>query len=1322
MGYFIPRTFPVILSDMLATLLDKTALTDLNYGSVFTTLLEAAAQEDDEQYFQMMEIIRGYQLDTTTEADLDSRAAEYGVTRLAAQAASTNVTFGDDSFTKVSTSVYSGLPGAIAGSQQINGEVNVSFSSSGGSIVIGRGTPRCETIPYYSIIDNETYITFLLGVSAGSRSSLLYDHAVNEEIVLSQGGDRVITAGTLVKVPASDTLSEISYTLDEAATIYDGETESELSAVTATEAGIKGNVPIGAIRTFASSPFNGATVYNPARVTNGSDDETDQQLRDRIRETVQSLSRGTPKAIMSEVLGTTYENKRVVSATLTDATVPTDIVKVYIDDGTGLIPTFDHVGFEELIASADGGEKYLTLRNTPVVKASVETQIEEPYDMSGGATGGNLYFEVGGVPETISFGTGDFSSITAATVQEIITKINNASVLAEARATSDGTMFRLFSRGVNNEEIQVLSTGARNVNTYLRFPTDKKHTIKLYKKSDGVLSLLNKDGSTATIEADLGPYFVNTGSLLSLIVDGAADAIHNIWFNDAALGSVESFVEYINARASGFIAKSSSSGTRLALASTREESSDSKIHVLDQFDYMMNDISGITYDNFTPGDPIALFTADNDAVWLASIVPFNSVYYCRTSVSQPSITIVPEICYLTATGWSDPIGVTDLTDGFRDTGHVLFNAASDWSAVSDPHVNGGIAYYWLRIKRTQNSVINNPATGYLRICDANMSFSFPGTEAVGTNKDYTLNRFLGQIHLEEALVRGDAVAVGLDNDTYDARASVSQVFPASVTGITGAVLTIIDSGITSNLTFNFNAGTLATVVDFINDNIMGSVATLDGNNVTLRTNRLDDGSIQCSLSGTTGTVIDFDSDLVENFISHQPSIESVSTNAVGTGDTGVFEFEQDDTLIIAIDGNDAIAVPAFYEATMQTGTTGGALMCPELSAIFPSDSDLVSFRFVVSSGSYEGITGSVSAYDATDGKITPNPGLDAISAVQATGSIESSGIADLVLVARGTGAYGVYDGATGNNITVQVRAKSGGYETITISNGVTGFVYATDYLYANDDGYTGPTGTAGITGNIKFAISRYCPLVTVTAGANVYTNELTIGDYQLAGGRDAANAPSIGDTIQIMPLTVQNVVDFWNNDQISAEVNLLNDQANIDVLSNGAVQIASKSTGEDASVYVTGGGANSKLQFTTRKILGVDGYKHFTGLLREAQWKIDGKLDDQTNYPGVRAAGVQIEVLEPVIVPVFVSLTITSSAGSSVSILSNEIKSSIATHINKLAVGNDVTISDLIVVVKRVTGVSDVVITSLNGYETNLLISDNQLARISSDNITISGD
>jgi uncharacterized phage protein gp47/JayE len=1312
MGYFIPRTFPVILSDMLATLLDKTALTDLNFGSVFTTLLEAAAQEDDEQYFQMMSIIRGYQLDTTTDSDLDDRASEYGVTRLAAQAASTDVTFGDDSFTKISTSVFSGLPGAISGSQQINGEVSVAFSSSGGSIVIGRGTSRCETISYYSIIDNETYITFLLGTGAGARSSLLYDHAVNEEIVLSQGGDRAISAGTLVKVPSSDTLSEISFTLDEAAIIYDGEVESELSVVTASEAGIKGNVPIGAIRNFASSPFSGATVYNPTRVTNGSDDESDQQLRDRIRETVQSLSRGTPRAIISEILGTTYENKRVVSTTLRDATVPTDVVKVYIDDGTGFIPSYDHVGFEEVMASADGGEKYLTLRNTPIVKASVETQVEEPYDMSGGTTGGNLYIEVGGVPETISFGTGDFVSITAATVQEIITKINNASVLAEARATNDGATFRLFSRGTNNEEIQI-SSGSRNVNTYLRFPTDKKHTVKLYKKSGGILSLLNKDGSTATIEADLGPYYVANPSLLSLVVDGATDAIHNIWFNDGSLATVESFVDYINARASGFVAETSSGGTRLALSSTRSNSSDSKMHILDQFDYMEND--GVPV---TPGSTIAIFVANGDTLTLASTVPFNSIYFEKTSAGTPGADIytgstAAALRYSKTGGsWSSDIGMTDSTDGFRQSGHMLFNPASDWTSET---ANDGNSYYMVRIQRTEAGAISNPPSGFLRICDANQVFAFPGTEAVGTVKDYTLNRFLGQVQLEEALIRGDAVSVGLDNDTYDARAFVEKAISNGVSGLSGSTFTLVDSGVTGSFVFGTGVDSAVEVMDEINNNLSGVVASLDGSTVKIRTNRLDGGSIQIGSSGANA-ILQFPTDLVENFISHQPSIESTGATAAG------FAFEQDDTLIIAIDDNDAIAVPAFYEATMQTGTTGGALMCPELSAIFPNDSDLTNFRFAVSSGSYEGITGSVSAYDATDGKITPQPGLGAISAVQATGAIESSGIADLVLTARGTGEYGIYDGSTGNNITIQVRAKSGGYETLTISNGTVTEVYATDIYTANGDGYTGATGSSVGTGNIKFAISRFSDLVTIISAADIYTNELTVGDYQLSGGRDAANAPSIGDKIQIMPLTTQNVVDFWNNDQISAETNLLNDQANIDILSNNSVQIASKSTGEDASVYVTGGGANSKLQFTTRKILGVDGYKHFTGLLREVQWKIDGKLDDQTNYPGIRAAGVQVEVLEPVIVPVILALTITSSVGSSVSILSNEIKSSISTHINKLSVGNDVTISDLIVVVKRVTGVSDVVITSLNGYETNLLISDNQLARVSSDNITISGD
>jgi hypothetical protein len=77
MAIFTPRTFEEILGEMVDRLIATTPLTDINFGSIWTTLLEASAQEDDEQYFQMLEIIRGFSLDTTSGTDLDNRAFEY---------------------------------------------------------------------------------------------------------------------------------------------------------------------------------------------------------------------------------------------------------------------------------------------------------------------------------------------------------------------------------------------------------------------------------------------------------------------------------------------------------------------------------------------------------------------------------------------------------------------------------------------------------------------------------------------------------------------------------------------------------------------------------------------------------------------------------------------------------------------------------------------------------------------------------------------------------------------------------------------------------------------------------------------------------------------------------------------------------------------------------------------------------------------------------------------------------------------------------------------------------------------------------------------
>ena len=51
---FQPRSFPQILAEMIAYVQSNTVVSDFNVGSVARTLLEAAALEDDEQYFQMV--------------------------------------------------------------------------------------------------------------------------------------------------------------------------------------------------------------------------------------------------------------------------------------------------------------------------------------------------------------------------------------------------------------------------------------------------------------------------------------------------------------------------------------------------------------------------------------------------------------------------------------------------------------------------------------------------------------------------------------------------------------------------------------------------------------------------------------------------------------------------------------------------------------------------------------------------------------------------------------------------------------------------------------------------------------------------------------------------------------------------------------------------------------------------------------------------------------------------------------------------------------------------------------------------------------------
>ena len=204
----------------------------------------------------------------------------------------------------------------------------------------------------------------------------------------------------------------------------------------------------------------------------------------------------------------------------------------------------------------------------------------------------------------------------------------------------------------------------------------------------------------------------------------------------------------------------------------------------------------------------------------------------------------------------------------------------------------------------------------------------------------------------------------------------------------------------------------------------------------------------------------------------------------------------------------------------------------------------------------------------------------------------------------------------------------------------------------------------------------------------------------------------VASTYQILPKNAKQIATLWNNKQIT----LLSTRAEIVSLATNKVQIASLTTGNAASVEVSGGLGNTILLFSTAIIDGVDGYRYYTGLAQLAQWTIDGKESDPENFKGIRAAGVQIEILEPVRFPVRVEMDITTSEGITLPLITNDVKSAVSAYINSLPVGGDVVVSSLIFAVRGVSGVSDVTMAT---PVLNIAIADSELARINDEDIIV---
>ena len=569
-----------IQTEMLSALISSLGLNDINPGSVLDVITNATAQQDFSLYYRIAQLSRLSNIDSLTEEDLELKAFEFGLTRgQAAKTIGLVSILRPLGFQKVSTQIYSGSSSPIAGDTQldVNDASNALFGTSG-TLIVGRGTSSEEEVTYsVAPANNTNFFSFTLDIA------LANDHGTNETVILKQGVTQTIVGGTVVRVLANGAQPEILFEIIEDTNLLAGELEVANVEVRALLAGSNGNIPILSIEGstgFSNPPFSGARVQNNAKFTTGRNRESDNDLRDRVKTAGDTLTKGVKNAILNAIVGLVDPDtaKRVVSANVI-LPLAEESVKIYLDDGTGFEPSFTKQGLETLREDSTGGETRFQLVNFPITKAFVESNNEEPYNMSGAPLSLNL--EIGGVQETLTFNLNNFRFPSAATAEEIVERINDTSFLVEARTSQSGKKLIINSKLEINETVEVLGGGANSV---LGFPLDKKRTLGLYKNNQ----LLEKDGVTAFLDSqNEGPFNLSAISAfphtLTFVVDGKpvtltatitlADVV------DPASVTSQEIVNVINREIPGLIATVINNGAKVRVESNLKLIQASKIQV-----------------------------------------------------------------------------------------------------------------------------------------------------------------------------------------------------------------------------------------------------------------------------------------------------------------------------------------------------------------------------------------------------------------------------------------------------------------------------------------------------------------------------------------------------------------------------------------------------------------------------------------------------------------------------------------------------------------------------------------------------------------------
>lgn len=603
-GLPTPRSYEQILGDMLNTYMSKIAVNDLSNGSAVLSFFEAMSQAVYRSSGDTFAILRDFSVDRAEGEALKRIQKEERVVEIPARVATGKITITDSSMEKQATKIYAGSTPPNVGSIILKVS-DASLFDAAGAIYIGRGTPNIEGPLFY---DSITPIGGYYEINLSSGSETTKFHNLSESVILAKNGTRTIPVGSGVKTVASGSSPDITFTVTQKSIILDGEDTITSVPVSAAEPGTDGNIPKGSIRKFVSSPFTGAQVTNESPFTTGRNEETDDEIRNRIKKERISRGLGTAIAVKNAVLGVQSDEENAIVTSNEIFSDGEDTV-LFIDNGSGYEESTKGTGLEFIVDSALGGETHFQLSTggsqTSVAKAFLESTNTAPFAIS---ELDRLAILVGGSLSEHEFKEGDFRSNGFASAYEVVSSINaNADLKFSARTAGGGLQVTISAKTEIDEYVQTATpTTGGDSSVALGLPENEIKTLRLYINKQP----LSKNGKNATIEsANINSWknAIATGDTLIISIDGTDSITYVFTDNDFIkegtyptvknTNNMSSWVNVINSKIVGLTA--TSNGNFLRLSSNLTKSSRAEIDIDPSSDFVLNGIfpeaSGLIY-------------------------------------------------------------------------------------------------------------------------------------------------------------------------------------------------------------------------------------------------------------------------------------------------------------------------------------------------------------------------------------------------------------------------------------------------------------------------------------------------------------------------------------------------------------------------------------------------------------------------------------------------------------------------------------------------------------------------------------------------------